>query len=401
MRPDEQPPTTAPHPTPVPPPTPEDRAALAAIDATFAQPLAATHDHDDPTSLAGLATRLRRSAPQADTAYRLHLRARVLTEARQHLPPPGLITRRRLLAAALAATTIGSATLAAPRTRAALARSLGLNPPPPTIGPIVIERATPLPFNMLAGPHVWAGPDDAQREYHLLTISRERWTLYGHVADQPPVPGTLLPLPGEHLLPIPGYLPAGFQWQGLSVTNEAPLPLRIPSAGGTSGGGGGSGMPWEPPLRYDRRIAATLLGGDPADRLLLLQQLRPDTQNGITISTFQLDLPAQVPPPSPPGTPPPPGPYDARTVLGLLVEPARDHVGLAVHVGPNALHSTTVGGAAAWWFGGQWDAVGRWTDDGTWLSLVWPRDGYIYRLSGQTLTLPELLRVAESLPPLP
>jgi hypothetical protein len=108
-----------------------------------------------------------------------------------------------------------------------------------------------------------------------------------------------------------------------------------------------------------------LIGGDPTDRFLILQQLRPDPQQGVIVSAFPIDVPAQTPP----YANAPAGFFGQRTALGLLVEPARDEAGLTVQAGPNALHTTTEGGAAAWWFGSQW------TDDGHWITLVWPRDG--------------------------
>jgi len=390
MRPDEQPLTA------------EERDALIAIEAALARPPTATGTADaaDLTGLTGL---VRRSAPQADPAYRLHLRERVRAEAARQRPPTRLFTRRRLLAAGLAAATVGGATLAAPHARAALSGLLGLAPPSLTTAPIVVERTTPLPFAMAGNHPGWQGPDDAQREFYLGTLIHERWTLdprFG--AGIGPPAGSIVALPAGHSLPIPGYLPTDFRWQGITVSagdaaNTIPYPFLGQASGGAAGGGGGSGLPWERPLQYDHRVAAYLIGGDPTDRFLILQQLRPDPQHRVIVSAFLMDAPPQMPP-DPNAQP---RSYGQRTVLGILVEPARDEAGLAVQVGPNALHATTVSGAAAWWFGGQWDEGGQWIDDGHWISLVWPRDGDIYCLSGQDVGLTELLRVAESLPPAP
>ena len=387
MRPDEQPLTA------------DERDALVTIEDALARPPAAM-DAADTAELAGLAGLVRRSAPQADPAYRLHLRERVRAEAARQRPPTRLLTRRRLLAAGLAAASVGGATLAVPQARAALGGLLGLATPPLTTAPIVVERATPLPLTVGGSRPGWQGPDDAQREYYLRTLVRERWALNARFgAGAEPPAGSLVPLPGGRALPIPGYLPADFHWQGIMVSDGGP-PNTIPyeyvgQAGG--GGGGGSGMPWERPLQYDQRVAVYLIGGDPSDRFLILRQLRPDPQRGVIVGAFQMDAPPQAPP----YANAPPGFYGQRTVLGILVEPARDEAGLAVQIGPNALHTTTMSGATASWFGGQWDEVGQWSDDGSWISLVWSRDGDIYYLSGQDVGLTDLLRVAESLPPAP
>lgn len=381
--------------------TAEEHAALIIIEAALAHPHTAL-DNTDTADLAGLAALVQRSAPQADPAYRLHLRERVRAEAARHPAHSRLITRRRLLAAGLAAATIGGATLAAPQAHAALSSLLGLATPPLTTAPLVVERTTPLPL-ALAGSHPgWQGPDDAQREYYLGTIVRERWALDVRFGTRPEPPaGSIVTLPGGRALPIPGYLPADFHWQGITVSDGGP-PNTIPYdytgvGGGGTAGGGGSGMPWERSLQYDHRVAVSLIGGDPTDRFLILQQLRPDPQHRVSVSAFLMD----VPPQALPSANAIPRSYGQRTVLGILVEPARDQAGLTVQAGPGALHTTTVGGTAAWWFGGQWDEGGQWVDDGHWLSVVWPRDGYIYCLAAQDVGLPEALRVAESLPPAP
>jgi hypothetical protein len=380
--------------------TAEERAALVAIEDALARPPAAT-DAAAAADLAALTALVRRSAPQADPAYRLRLRARVRAEAARQRPPARLITRRRLLVAGLAAATVGGATLAAPHARAALGGLLGLAPPPPTTAPLAVERAMPLPFAVGGSRPGWQGPDNAQREYYLHTLLQERWALNARFGTRAAPPaGSIVALSGGRPLPIPGYLPADFEWQGIMVSDGGPpntIPYEYIGQGGGGGGGGGSGLPWERPLRYDHRVAAYLIGGDPTDRFLILQQLRPDPQRGVIVSAFQMD----VPPQASPRANAPSGSSGQRTALVILVEPARDYAGLAVQVGPNALHATTVGGATAWWFGGQWDATGQWIDDGRWISLVWSRDGDIYCLSGQDLGLTEVLRVAESLPPLP
>ncbi len=381
------------------PPTAEEHAALIIIEAALAHPRTAL-DNTATADLAGLAALVQRSAPQADPAYRLHLRERVCAEAARHPAHSRLLTRRRLLAAGLAAAAIGGATIAAPQARAALNGLLGLATPPLTTAPLVVERTTPLPL-ALAGSHPgWQGPDDAQREFYLSTLIHERWTLdprFG--AGIGPPAGSIVALPAGRSLPIPSYLPPDFRWQGITTAGgDAANTIPYPFLGqASSGAGGGSGMPWERSLQYDHRVAVSLIGGDPTDRFLILQQLRPDPQHQVSVSAFLLD----VPPQALPSANAIPRSYGQRTVLGILVEPARDQAGLTVQAGPGALHTTTVGGTAAWWFGGQWDEGGQWVDDRHWLSVIWPRDGYIYCLAAQDVGLPEALRVAESLPPAP
>jgi len=55
-----------------------------------------------------------------------------------------------------------------------------------------------------------------------------------------------------------------------------------------------------------------------------------------------------------------------------------------------------VGEIPARWYRGTWNAAGEWVEDGT-ISLIWKQDGLTYQLTGQELTLAELVRVAESL----
>ena len=159
-------------------------------------------------------------------------------------------------------------------------------------------------------------------------------------------------------------------------------------------------------------MAAYLIGGDPADRVLPLTQLKRDARHGLLIGTFQVDSPAPAgPTPAVQGpinqggvtpTPtPPPVASAAQVVLGLIVQPARDRSGLAIQVGPGALRDTAVQGSPAKWFSGTWTRDGRWVDDGTWIAVVWEREGFVYHLAGQRLELAEVLRVAGSVPPAP
>jgi hypothetical protein len=369
--------------------TPEEQAALDTIEATLARPVT---DTQDTASIAGIANLLRTSTPQAAANYRQNLRERVLAEAQRQHATARRFTRRRILAAGFAAAAVGGAVLVVPQTRAAVAEIVGWR---------AASRATPLPIAMTGGQLGWVGPDDAQREFSLRTIAHERWTDLARFPAPEPTPGNIVTLPGGRLLPVPGTLPAEFTWQGIIASdssNPNSVPFMYRGQSELRGGGGGSGLPWERPLQYDRYVAVYLIGGDPTDRLLVLQQLKPDARGEVAISAFQMEVLPQIAPVLPPGVTAQSGIYGARTILGLLVEPARDKAGLTVQAGPNALHSTIVAGAAAWWFSGEWAADGHWLDDGTWISVVWSRDGFIYCLSGQQLGLDELLRVAESLP---
>lgn len=384
--------------------TDRERAALATIEATLAR---AAPEAADPDGLAGLCLLLRDGAPRADDAFRRRLRERVLAAAQRHRRGAPArrerrFTRRQVLAASVAAATLGGGALAFPQTRTALAGWLGWS---------FDQRATPLPLVLQVNSGRWVGEQNAQYEYQLLTIQQERWELSRRYPAPGPAPGSGVNLPDGRLLPIPAYLPNGFRWQGIALTNEPNVPFQFRFAG-SSGGGGGSGLPWERFPAYDRRLAAYVIGGDPEDRVLALTQLKRDGQPGLLIGIFQIDSPAQPVPPPGAGAPagpgganptptPPPAAYVAQVVLGLIVQPARGGTGLAVQVGPDAVRETTVGGSPAWWYGGTWTRDGQWVDDGTWTTVVWERDGFVYHLAAQRLDLADVLRVAESLPPAP
>lgn len=377
--------------------TAEERATLDAIEAALAQP----SDTASPsgTDVGNLAALLRRTAPHADERYRLRLRARVLAVATQRRAATPRFTRRQILAAGLTAATLGGAALAAPQARAAFAALLGGTPSTRALSAPVVERGTRLPLDLTANPHYWVGPEKAQRAYFLTHIYRERWAQRQQL-QTPPQAGDIVALPNGSQLPIPAYLPDPFRWQGLTATNEVNVPFQYITE--KNGGGGGSGLPWEKFPAYDNTIGTYLIGGDPHDHFIILQQFRVNPDEAIIVSTFQMVVPTVVPPQGSPKAQPSAGLYGERTTLGVIVEPARDdQVGITVQAGPGSLQATTVAGATAWQFGGVWTADGQWHDDGTWRSLVWSRDGYLYCLSAEQLTAAELRRVAESLPALP
>ncbi|HEY8602155.1 MAG TPA: hypothetical protein VIL85_27260 [Thermomicrobiales bacterium] len=375
----------------------EEWAALDAIEATMAQPPGQTSPTD--TNVGNLAALLRATAPRADEQYRRRLRAALITAATQRRIPAPRFSRRQLLAAGLTVATLGGAALGAPQARAALSAVLGGGSRTRTMTAPVVERGTRLPLDLTADPQYWVGPEQAQRAYFLTNIYRERWAQRQQL-QRPPQAGAVVTLPNGAQLPIPVYLPDPFRWQGITATNQVNVPSEYITE--KNGGGGGSGLPWERFPTYNNTIGTYLIGGDPNDHFIILQQFRVNPDEAIIVSIFQMLVPTTVPPMGSPKAPPAAGRYGERTTLGIIVEPARDdHIGIAVQTGPGTLHAITVAGTAAWQFGGIWTAEGQWLNDGTWRSLVWSRDGYLYCLSAETLTEAELLRVAASLPALP
>lgn len=387
--------------------TDRERAALDTIEATPAQP---STDEAGTNEVAKFCAILRDSAPQPDDAYRRRLREQVLAVAPQRPTVAPLrrerrFTRRQVLAAGVAAATLSGAALAFPQTRIALAGWLGWS---------VDQRATPLPLVLEVDRGRWAGDQNARYEYQILAIQRERWAMSQRYPAPTPPPGSIVKLPDGRALPVPAYLPPGFGWQGIARPNESNPntgPFRFPFAS-LSGGGGGSGLPWERFPEYDRRVAAYLIGGDPADRVLALTQLKRDAQRGLLIGIFQIDAPAQPAPTPAAGAPasqggtrptptPPPSAHAAHVVLGLIVQPTGGSSGLSIQTGGYATHDTAVGGTSAKWFSGTWTRDGQWVDDGTWLTVIWERGEFVYHLAGQRLDLAEVLRVAESLPQAP
>lgn len=163
---------------------------------------------------------------------------------------------------------------------------------------------------------------------------------------------------------------------------------------------------------YDRNIVNYLIGGDRADRILLLAQFKGDLDQGLLFQAYHVVSPEKQPPTpvedaisdSPPGIVPTPTPgplhHAAKTQVGIVIQPAERQEGLVFLVGPGELHETTVGETSAWWYQGTWNAAGEWVEDGT-INLVWEQDGLTYQLTGQELALAELVRVAESLPSVP
>lgn len=377
--------------------TTEERDTLDAIEAALVQP----HGHASlvGTDVGNLAALLRESAPRADEQFRQRLRAELLTTIERRTPARRF-TRRQMLAAGLTAATLGGAVFAAPQARAALVALLNGRTPTRTLSAPVVERGTRLPLDLTASPSYWVGPENAQRVYFLTNIYRERWVQRQQL-QAPLQAGDIVTLPNGAELPIPAYLPAPFRWQGITATNEVNVPFQyITEKNG--GGGGDRELPWARFPPYDNKIGAYLIGGDPNDHFLILQQFRVNPNEAIIVSTFQVLVPTTVPPIGSPKVPPSAGLYGERTTLGVIVEPARDdQVGISIQAGAGALQPAAVAGATAWQFGGVWTADGQWHDDGTWRSLVWSRDGYLYCLSAEQLPAAELLRVAESLPALP
>jgi hypothetical protein len=225
-----------------------------------------------------------------------------------------------------------------------------------------------------------------------------------------PVQGDKVLLDSGHLLPIPAYLPDGFRWQGINGINDI-----TPGPGGVGNAGGGArtgNFPWDRFPDHDNRVGAYLVGGDPADRFLILAQLRFDGHPNLNLSSLLYDSADQpIPPgivgPSPAPDAPPPTPtpvlasYAAKITAIALLQPASGGAAVTVRSGAATLHDTNVRGQPARWFNGIWAANGQWSDTDAWTTIVWEQNGLLYQLAGQQLPLDELIRVAESLPATP
>lgn len=298
--------------------------------------------------------------------------------------------------AAIAALVIGVSTVAfVPSVRAQVAVWLGFGfERQETLPPLIVKVLDRAPWDM---------PGDSSFEMFTVEIPKERWASIQGAEFPTPEPGTRIPFPNGNALPVPSYLPEGYRWQGVTAMQGDLRVLGFPSLGSQSGAGGGARLP-----PYDRNVVNYLIGGDRANRLLLLAQFRGDLDRGLLFQAYHVVSPEKQPPTpveeatpdSPPGVVPTPTPgpsyYAAKTQVGLVIQPAEGQEGLVFLVGPGALHETTVSERAAWWYQGTWNAAGQWVEDGT-ISLIWEQDDLTYQLTGQELALAELVRVAGSL----
>lgn len=307
----------------------------------------------------------------------------------------GLTVKKGFVLAAIAALVIGISTVGfVPSVRAQVAAWLGFGfEQQETLQPLIVRVLDRAPWE----------PGDTSFEMFTIGIPKERWAQFEEAGFSTPEPGTWIPLPNDNALPVPGYLPEGYRWQGVTAMQGDLRVLGFPSLGSQSGAGGGSLLP-----PYDSDVVDYLIGGDRANRLLLLAQFKGDLDRGLLFQAYHVVSPEKQPPTpiedatsdSPPGIvlTPTPGPsyYAEKTQVGLVIQPAEGQEGLVFLVGPGELHETMVGEIPARWYRGTWNAAGEWVEDGT-ISLIWKQDRLTYQLTGQELTLAELVRVAESL----
>ena len=382
-------------------PTAEDRAVLATIDALL------DGEGDESAGrepLADFGRLLRDSAPHAAEDFRLRLRGEVIdAAAAEHAARREPWWQRRLtrrqVAAGIVGLGVGGAAVAVAKVGAFINSQA-----PASAGEGVrgwaFDQSASLPVTLVSNGARWLGPSNALYEYTIFQVQQERWQNSERFSLPRPTPGAAIPLSDGRVLPIPAYLPTGFRWQGIAALQDPGVGSG--PIGSTSGGGGGSNLPWARFPAYNRRMEAYLVGGDAADRFLILTQLRLDGHPGVGISSFQFEIPAQAVPPMGSATPTPPAPADAAKLAALLLaQPASSGAAVTVRIGTQAVQETMVHGKAARWFHGVWAADGRWLDTDTWTTLVWEQGDLLYQLAGQQLSLAELIRVAESLPGLP
>jgi len=305
----------------------------------------------------------------------------------------GLTMKKGFALAAIAALVIAVSTVAfIPSVRAQVAAWLGFGfEQQETLRPLITKVLDRAPWE----------PGDASFEMFTIEIPQERWTWFEGAGFSIPEPGTRISLPNGNALPVPGYLPEGYRWQGVAAMQGDLMALGFPPLR-QSWAGGGSPLP---PYDY---VVDYLIGGDRTNRLLLLAQFKGDLDQGLLFQAYHVVSPEKQPPTpvedamsdSPPGIVPTPTPaplyYAAKTQVGLVIQPAEGQEGLVFLVGPSELHETTVGETPALWYRGAWNAAGEWIEDET-INLIWEQDGLTYQLTGQELALAELVRIAKSL----
>ena len=181
----------------------------------------------------------------------------------------GLAMRKGLALAAVVVAIIAVGTMVCiPSVRAQMAAWFGFDRQE-SLAPLFVEILARAP---------WDAPEGTSFEMHVFTIRKERWVRWSKARDdgfQIPEPGTQIPFRNGSSLPVPGYLPKGYRWQGIADLLSSAIALGMLPMGGTSGAGGGDPLP-----PYDRNVVNYLIGGDPADRLLVLAQLERDLDAG-------------------------------------------------------------------------------------------------------------------------
>lgn len=302
---------------------------------------------------------------------------------------------RRVLAAALAVLLLAlGVLLAIPQTRASLAGWFGFT----------IEQRTNSGFIVSSTYAQWASPD-AKFVYNIIGIPQDRWNFSQKWPAPRPVAGSRTVLPGNKILTVPSYLPEGYRWQTAALP-QTNLTISEPHFWSTSSRGGGGSPSYDlTPVNFDSNMALYLIGGNPANDLLLVSQFDMIKNDEILIYPFVVGVTAPAnytPPPSPdsPSLAPlnMPGYQPAQTELGLLAQAAPGQHELKLEIGATTRHETTVKGFQAFWYEGTWDYQGKWVTEGGWVSLVWKQNDILFQVTGQNLPYTELLKVAESLP---
>lgn len=315
----------------------------------------------------------------------------------------GLLMRRVpvFLIAVVALVVTGTA-MAMPAVRAQVAEWLGFGvEQQKTLPPLIARVLDRAP---------WDIPDGQGFEMYTVELPQARWETVAQAEAQGlavPEPGTRIPLPDGDVLPVPTYLPEGYRWQSVERLQNVGAPSlghrgRLLSLGNASAAGGGN----EPLPPHDRDVNY-LVGGDRADHLLILAQFEGDADQTVLFQAYHVVSPERQPAKdsitaaSPSGSVPTPTPvasyYAAKVQVGVVVPPATDQKGLVFLVGSCELHETTVGGVQGLWYRGTWNAAGQWVDDRT-TSLIWQHGSVTYQLTGQGVTLADLVRIAESMP---
>jgi hypothetical protein len=373
-------------------------------------------------SLSRFYTLLTGSSPVASDTFQQQLEERLvssLVEKKREVYPMRIEQknsswRHRLLPArpkvqialsALALIILLTSLLLIPDARAAIADFFGFT----------IEETANLDQPVIAVAHgdqprsVTEGDDlpdmEAGYEVYIIEIPDSRWLL--HLQHQGagfkiPQPGAEIALDGDRTLPIPAVLPEDFEWQGVVIPNMA-IVIRdgLASFGSTHGGGGGT----NPLPVFDWSFAAYLIGGDATDRLLLLAQFDPSSLDQLAVRTFQITAFPRTPPASEADNsargvvPTPtrvPSFYEAKTQVGYIVQHGTEEQEGLIIVAQEA-REIVFNGITGFWYDGTWASDGSWIEDSDVITLTWKRGGYVYQLTGQGLSLDELIQVASSI----
>lgn len=359
------------------------RALGAAIDALLAgRPDWAQAVQDDPEVLriTDLIASQRSEVPIA-------LETRVRRIARRYEPEKRRVaifnpkhrllhTFVRLAGVVVAAVLLVAVVLAAvPQTRLALASWLGFTFEKGGALPPVVERiVSGLDYGPdSALPAGWPEPFEAL----IIELPEDRWQWIeqGFAAPQP---DDSISLSEGGMLSVPTYLPEGYRWIGVVLPKRVMPDIEVGehlpsdflmSMGRQSWWGGGHMPAYEMSVNY-------LIGGDQANRLVLLSRFQSDDSQALAVNAYQ-----------------------AGRKIGVVIQPSEKQQGLTFLVGESGdIGGTAVGDIPARYYSGTWNSIGEWQDDVSWTNLVWHSGNVIYHLAGQDMDIEELSRIAESLP---